>query len=212
MKKYLLCSALFAALAATASVTAIALADSASTAPAAEPQLPPGWTMQDMQSMMEAGTPGEMHKKLASEVGTWQAKTQMWMAPGAPPMESAGVSKVTPLMDGRFIQVEMGGEMPGMGPYKGLGIYGFDNVAQKFVAIWLDNHGTGIMKGEGELSDDGKVLTWEFTGNCPITKAPIKIREVETVTGPNTKTIESFGIPPKGTEEMKIMRIELTRE
>jgi hypothetical protein len=208
MKKYLFCSAMVAAV----SAAALAFADTATAPPAGTPQLPPGWTMQDMQAMMEAGTPGEMHKKLASEVGTWKAKTQMWMAPGAPPMESEGVSKVTPLMDGRFVQVEMSGEMPGMGPYKGLGLYGYDNNDQKFVAIWLDNHGTGIMQGEGELSGDGKVLTWEFTGYCPIAKAPIKIREVETVTGPNTKTIESFGVPPKGTEEMKIMRIELTRE
>jgi hypothetical protein len=209
MKKYWLCSAVVVV---AVSAAALAIADSASAPPAGQPQLPAGWTMEDMQAMTQAGTPGEMHKKLADGAGTWKAKTQMWMAPGAPPMESEGQSKVTPLMDGRFVQVEMSGEMPGMGPYNGLGIYGFDNVGQKFVAIWLDNHGTGIMKGEGELSDDGKVITWEFTGNCPITKGPVKMREVETITGPNSKTIETFGIPPKATEEMKIMRIELTRE
>lgn len=209
MKKYLFCSAMVVAV---VSAAALAIADSATAPPAGEPQLPQGWTMEDAQAMAEAGTPGEMHKKLAADIGTWKCKTSMWMAPGAPAMESEGVSKVTPLMDGRFIQVDMSGEIPGMGPYEGRGIYGYDNVGQKFVAVWFDNHSTGMMRGEGELSDDGKTITWEFVGNCPITKTPIKMRDVETVTGPNTKTLESFGIPPKGTEEMKMMRIEMTRE
>ena len=34
-------------------------------------------------------------------------------------------------MDGRFIKVEVEGEMPGMGPFHGFGIYGFDNVTQE---------------------------------------------------------------------------------
>ena len=31
----------------------------------AAPQLPPGWTEADMKAMVEAGTPGKMHKFLA---------------------------------------------------------------------------------------------------------------------------------------------------
>ena len=46
-------------------------------------QLPPGWTAEDMQAMMAAGTPGKMHEHLAKDVGMWQGKTTMWMAPGA---------------------------------------------------------------------------------------------------------------------------------
>ena len=34
------------------------------------------------------------------------------------------------LMDGRYIKCEMTGNMPGMGPFTGLGFYGFDNVSQ----------------------------------------------------------------------------------
>ena len=115
-------------------------------------------------------------------------------------MGSEGTSTVKPIMDGRYMQVEMKGEMPGMGEFTGVGIYGFDNVSQKFVSIWIDNHSTGIMNGTGELSDDGKTITWNYTGNCPLTKKPIAIKDVETVTGPNTKVIESFGPDPKTGE------------
>lgn len=214
MKKKLLAAALIAACGSALAAGTRSVADSAtSTAPAGqgEMQLPPGWTAEDMQARMAAGTPGEMHKRLAEDVGTWQCKTQMWMQPGAEPMESEGTSVVKPIMDGRYIQVEMSGEMPGMGTYHGLGIYGFDNVSEKFVSCWLDNHSTGIMNGTGELSDDGKTLTWNYTGNCPIVQKPIQIKDVETVTGPNTKVIESFGPDRKTGEVYKMMRIELTK-
>ncbi len=177
-----------------------------------EMTLPPGWTAEDMQSCMMAATPGEMHARLAKDAGQWHGKTTMWMAPNTDPMMSECVSTITPIMDGRYVKIEMTGEMPGMGPYNGFGICGFDNVSQKFVATWIDTMGTGIMTGEGERSSDGKTLTWTYRGNCPITKKPTTMREVETITGPNSKTLEMFGIDPKSGEEFQTMRIELTRK
>jgi hypothetical protein len=191
------------------------LADSAAESPAAaqgEMQLPPGWTADDMQAMMAAGTPGKMQEYLARDAGTWRGKTTMTMYPGAESTTSECTSKVTPIMDGRYTKVEMEGEMPGMGPFSGLGLSGFDNVSQKFVSTWIDNQGTGIGYGTGELSPDGKTLTWEFNFNCPITKKPTVMREVDTVTGPNSKTLEMFGPDPKTGKEFKMMTIELTKE
>jgi hypothetical protein len=162
---------------------------------------------------MLAGTPGKMQEHLAKGAGVWQGKCQMWMAPSiVEPMKSESTSTVTPIMDGRFIKVEMAGEMPGMGPYSGFGLYGFDNVSQRFVSTWIDNHSTGIMNGVGELSPDGKTLTWQYTYQCPITKKPAVLREIETVTGADTKTLEMFGADPKSGKEFKMMRIELTRK
>jgi len=200
---------------AAALFSAVASADSTTDAPAAgaaEAPLPPGWTQEDMQTMIAAGTPGEMHKLLADGIGTWRCETTMWLTPDSEPISSQGVTKVTPLMDGRYIQVEMEGEMPGMGPYRGRGVYGYDNVSQKFTAVWIDNCSTGMLIGTGELSDDGKTITWTYTGNCPLKKGPITMRDVETTTGPNTKTLESFGPDRKTGEEYQVMRIELTRE
>jgi Protein of unknown function (DUF1579) len=190
-------------------------ADSAAdSAPAAqgEMQLPPGWTMEDMQAMMEASTPGKMQEHLTEGVGDWKCATKMWMMPGSEPMTSEGTSKVTSLLDGRYIQVVMEGDMPGMGPYKGIGIYGFDNVKKEFVSTWIDNHGSGIMTGTGELSDDGKSIEWEYSGYCPINKKQITMREVESITGPNSRKLEMWGPEPKTGEVFKMMEIELTRD
>jgi hypothetical protein len=182
-----------------------------STAEAPPMQLPPGWTMEDMQAMMAAATPGEMHKHLQSDVGKWTCQTKSWMGPNTDPIESTGTSEVTPLMDGRFVKCEMKGEMPGMGPFNGLAIYGFDNITQKFTSVWLDNFATGMMKGTGKLSKDGKTLSWEYEGYCPLTKKPIVMREVETTIDANTKKLEMFGPDPKTGKEFKMMEIALKR-
>lgn len=177
-----------------------------------ELKLPPGWTQEDMQAVMAAGTPGKMHQHLAKDVGTWHGKTTMWMAPDTEPLKSEVTSTIKPMLDGRFTRCEIEGEMPGMGPYHAIGVYGYDNVSKEFVSSWIDNHGTGIMNGKGELSRDGKTLTWKFTYNCPVTKKPTVMREIETVTGPKTKTLDVFGIEPKSGKEFKMMHIDLTKK
>jgi len=206
---------------AAASVTAIGLAAIAGAItfaedknPGGKPEvkLPPGVTAADMEACMQAATPGKMHQRLASDAGTWQGKNTMWMSEESEPMASQSTTKITAILGGRFIQQEMAGEMPGMGPYNGLAITGFDNVSQKFVSTWLDNFGTGLANGVGELSPDGKVLTWKYTYNCPIQKKPVVMRQIETTTGPDTKTVELFTANPKTGKEFKMMRIELSRK
>ena len=174
-------------------------------------QLPPGWSEADMKACMEAGMPGKNHEWLAQSVGTWNGKTKMWMAPDAPPMDSECVCKITSIMDGRYIKSEMKGDMPGMGEFHGVGVSGFDNVSQQFVGSWIDNHSSGIMQGVGRLSPDGKVMTWDYTYNCPITKRPAVLRQVDTYTGPNTMTMEMFGTDPKSGREFKMMQMDMRR-
>jgi hypothetical protein len=177
-----------------------------------EMKLPPGWTPADMQACMEAATPGKMHEHLAKNVGTWAGKNTMWMAPETEPMKSECVATYTPMLDGRFVKCEINGDMPGMGPFNGFGLYGFDNVSQKFQGTWVDNCGTGMMTGTGELSSDGKTLTWNYSYHCPIAKKAVAMREIETMTGPNSKTLEMYGTDPKSGKEFKMMVIEFTRK
>ncbi|MCC7086104.1 MAG: DUF1579 domain-containing protein [Pirellulales bacterium] len=195
-------------------VVSIAQADPATESkPARLPdfKLPKGWTMEDLQACMAAGAPGEMHKKLANDIGTWTGKQTMWMGLDAEPAKSDCSSTVTPLMDGRFVKVDFSGEIPGMGPYRGMGIVGYDNVSKQFQAIWLDNCGTGMSVGNVELSPDGKTLTINYRFTCPLTKKPATMRQVETYKNPNSKTMEMFGTDPKSGKEYKMMSIELTK-
>jgi len=176
--------------------------------------LPPGMTEEDMKMMqqcIEAGTPGEMHAFLAQGAGTWQGENTMWMMPGAEPMKTTCKADVEAIMDGRYVKYEYSGEMPGMGTFNGMALYGFDNVSKKFACTWIDSMSTGLMNGTGDLSADKKTLTWTFTYNDPITKKPATMREIERITGDNTRTLDMFGKDPKSGVEYQMMHMEFTR-
>ena len=117
---------------------------------------------------------------------------------------SAGLSEckatITSMMDGRFTRCEVEGEMPGMGPFNGFGIYGYDNVSQKFVGSWIDNCGTGIMQGTGEMSADGKVMTWNMELASPSalarngwTSRTLKVGDMVSVEGYAAKVAPDRG-------------------
>lgn len=180
--------------------------------PPEEPQLPPGWTMDDVTAMARAGTPGEMHQHLAKRVGQWDAKTTMWMVPDSEPIHSQGSSTGTSMFGGRYFKIEITGDMPGMGTFNGYGLYGYDNVAEQFQSVWIDDHSTGMAIGTGELSEDGSTLTWNFEYHCPITEKPTRLREIERTVDENTTILEMHGIDPKSGKEFKMMEIELTRK
>jgi hypothetical protein len=212
-RKIVFASTLVAAIA-LALLASLRAAEPAKTpAPAApEIKLPPGWTAEDMQACIVANTPGKMQEYLTRSAGTWQGKVNMWMNPGADPVKAECKSVVTPIMDGHFIKVEMSGDLPGMGGYNGLAFFGYDNAAKQFVTTCFDNQGTGILPGTGQLSADGKVMTWTYTFTCPLNGKPTAMRQVETTTGSKTKTMEIFTAEPKSGKEFKMMFIELTKE
>jgi hypothetical protein len=193
-------------------VAAAAYAAEAKKTDAPSPQLPPGWTAEEMERCIKAGTPGEGQARLMKDVGTWVGKSTFWMAPGMDPVVGEVTAEYAPVMDGRYVRCEMSGECPAMGPFQGLALFGFDNVSKKFVASMIDNHSTGIMQGEGELSKDGKTLNWEYVANCPRVQKPVTLRQVETATSPTTKTLEMFAEDPKSGDEFKMMSIEFTKK
>lgn len=174
------------------------------------PDMPPGME-QMMESCMKAATPGEMHQWLAKSAGTWDGEVSMWMMPGMPESKSTCTTVMTPMMDGRFIKIETAGMMEGMGEFKGFGVYGFDNVSKSFQSVWVDNMGTGMMTGKGELSADKKVLSFNNTFNCPMTGGPKSMREVQTFIDENHSKLEMFGPDMEG-KEYKIMEINYTRK
>jgi hypothetical protein len=166
----------------------------------------------DMKACMEAGTPGPQHEHLAKAAGTWAGHVKMWMSPEmTEPMESECTTVISSMMDGRFTKCETTGEMPGMGPFNGFGINGYDNVAKKFQSTWIDNCGTTMMQGTGDLSADGKTMTWTYNYTCPITKKATTMRQVEKVTGKDTMTLEMYGSDPHSGKEFKMMEIACTR-
>lgn len=172
-----------------------------------KPEMSPEQKAQ-MDAMMKAATPGEAHKKLADFVGTWNAEVKMWMAPGAPPSVSHGVSKNTLVLGGRYVQEEFKGEFMGA-PFSGIGYTGYDNAAKEYVGTWMDTASTGIMtstgSGEGDSYNFTSIMTDPMSGKRVESTTKMKIESK------NKHVMEMFDKAPDGSQ-VKVMEITYTRK
>jgi hypothetical protein len=161
-----------------------------------------------MKAMVAYATPGPAQKAMQGMVGTWDAVIKSYMDPKNP-TESKGTSTYTSLMDGRYLQESVESEFQGM-PFKGMGIYGYDNVLKKYVTTWVDNMGTGIMTGSGTSTDGGKTINYTSKGVDPVTGKEQSYRSVMHNMTPDQSHFEMYGPGPDG-KEMKLMEITYTR-
>jgi len=162
-----------------------------------------------MDAMMKAGMPGEGHAKLKGMEGNWDAAVKMYMSPGAP-TESKATATRKSIMDGRFIVEDYSGDFMGM-PFKGMGIFGYDNMQKKYVSTWLDNMGTGIMNSTGTVDATGKIFTYTGDSADPMTGKMVKMTMVTTIIDDKKHTFVMNGPGPDG-KDAKMMEITYTRK
>ena len=162
--------------------------------------------MEQMTAMM---SPNEHHKVLEYKVGKWTGKMSMYMAPGAPPVESEMTSEQKWIMGGRFLSDNTRGSMMGQ-PFEGMGTSGYDNVKQKYVFTWIDNFGTGILSGEGTWDAAKKTLTSTTSMPDPATGKYAPARMVDTVVDADHWKMEMYATGPDGKEALSF-RIEYKR-
>jgi len=167
----------------------------------------------DPQAMMEVYTklavPGEQHKQLASLAGSWTTKTKEWMEPNKPPVESTGSAEMKMLLDGRFLQQELTGQMMGQ-PFSGIETTAYDNVLKRYVTSWMSTMGTGIFMMEGTASTDGKTITLKGQHAEP-GGGFMKHRAIWKIVDNNTQTFDMYGAHP-GQKEWKMMEMTYTRK
>ncbi|MBI1380291.1 MAG: DUF1579 domain-containing protein [Planctomycetaceae bacterium] len=164
--------------------------------------------MRMMEAMTVAGTPGEHHRKLDALAGEWKADITMWMMPDAPAMQMVGSASQAWDFDGRFLNCAFKGDFMGQ-PFRGMALMGYDNVGEYYTSLWLDNSSTGMMVAKGQLSDDGKQISFSGEANCPIENGPCVNEEVLTIEGPDRWT--SVMHTTRGGKRYKSMEIVYTR-
>jgi uncharacterized protein DUF1579 len=174
---------------------------------------------QMMQQMMELSKPSENHKLLSSLDGTWTYIVKMWMdpTPNAKPQESKGTATRKSIMDGRFVAMDVSGQMEMPGPdgkpknmtFKGHGMEGYDNVKKKFIGTWMDNMGTAIMMSEGDYDPATKSFTYTSEME-PMPGMKQKVREVLKLTDKDHMNFEWY--EDRGGQEAKTMEISYTRK
>ena len=171
-----------------------------------------------MKQMIELSKLNENHKLLADMNGNWNYTIKFWMNPdpNAKPQESKGTAVRKSVMDGRYFVMDVSGKMQMPGEdgkmkdmqFKGMGLEGYDNVKQKFVASWIDNMGTGIQSSEGTYDPATKTLTYtSVIEMMPGMRTPV--REVLKVTDKDHMMLEWY--ETRGGQEKKTMEINYTR-
>jgi len=156
--------------------------------------------------------PSNMHEFLAQRIGEWTGTLRAWPRPGSPAVESQCTMTVSSMLGGRFIRVETSGEIPGVGPFVGIGIQGFDNASQRLEASWIDSLHAGVLTGTGERDADAATLTWSVAYHSPLTRRPATLRRVERRTDKDAMTVELFESDPESGLEWRTMEMTLTRE
>jgi hypothetical protein len=168
----------------------------------------------DSAAMMKAwtdyATPGDMHKMLASEAGSWTTESSMWMDPSAPPEKSTGSAEIKMAYGGRYQTSVHKGTIMGQ-PFEGTATVGYNNASKKFESTWMDNMGTGVMYSTGDYDAASKSIT--FSGRCvdPMTGKEKTFREIYTIVDDNTRKMEMFDTDPSG-KEYKSMEMTMKRK
>jgi hypothetical protein len=214
----LLITILFAALIATPSFAqsppeSPAATTGSAAAPAGQPN-----PQEMMKQMMEMSKLNENHKLLADMNGNWTYTIKFWMNPdpNAPPQQSKGAATRKGIMGGRYVVMDVAGkmQMPGQDgkmkdmQFKGMGVEGYDNAKQKFVASWIDNMGTGIQFSDGTYDPATKTLTYTSEIEMmPGMKTPV--REALKITDKDHMMLEWY--ETHGGQEKKTMEINYTR-
>ncbi len=125
-----------------------------------------------MEAWMKYATPGETHKKMAANEGSWTAKVTQWMAAGTPPSESEATAEFKMILGGRYMTQTFAGSMMGQ-PFNGYGVSGFDNAKKTTQTVWMDTFGTGMLVLSGTWDADGALTETgtmdDFTTGKPMT-------------------------------------------
>ncbi len=135
-----------------------------------------------MQSIMQAATPGEQHKKLASFAGVWKAKTNFMMAPGQFE-QGEGVMRSKPILGGRYMMATFESEFSGV-PFEGMALNGYDNVKKEYFSIWIDTMGTGVGYLTGQA--EGDTIVYHGTATMPAPMGEVEMKMETTHKDHNT--------------------------
>lgn len=162
----------------------------------------------EQKAWMDYMTPGPMHELMAKSVGEWKTKNTFWMDPEGEPLVSEGTMSVEMIMGGRYMKSTHTGTVMGM-PFTGMMLQAYDNATKEFIAVWIDNLGTGMSVSNGTYDDGTKILNSTGTMIDPVSGKELHYRQTVQMIDDNHQVVEMF-VQEDG-KEFKNMIIELTK-
>ncbi len=180
---------------------AAAAASAAKAVDDAKPAQPAaGGSEQEMMAKIAAV--GANHQFLAQLEGEWVGKCKMQLAPNAPAEEFTGKLECDMVLGGRFLRSKLKAKVgTNADKFEGFSMMGFDNVEQKFCAMWCDTWSTGFMPYSwGALDAATRTITLVRDCKDPMSGAAMKQREVHVIPNANEYKTEVFLTGPDGAE------------
>ncbi len=163
----------------------------------------------DQKAWMDYMTPGPMHEMMAGSVGEWKSINTFWMDPAGEPMVSEGTVIFEMIMGGRYMKSTHKGMVMGM-PFTGMMLQAYDNATREFIAIWIDNLGTGMSVSKGTYDEGTKTLKSTGTMIDPMSGKEVYYRQTVQLIDDNHQVVEMFML--EDGKEFKNMVIELTKK
>ncbi len=163
----------------------------------------------DQKAWMDYMTPGPMHEMMAGSVGEWKSINTFWMDPAGEPMVSEGTVIFEMIMGGRYMKSTHKGMVMGM-PFTGMMLQAYDNATREFIAIWIDNLGTGMSVSKGTYDEGTKTLKSTGTMIDPMSGKEVHYRQTVQLIDDNHQVMEMF--MQEDGKEYKNMVVELTKE
>jgi hypothetical protein len=152
-----------------------------------------------------AMTPGEEQKRLTPMIGTFDVKIRTWVIPAGTPIESTASMVSTWVLDGRYVQSMLAGEVAGA-PFNGIGYIGYDNIAKTYQTTWMDTGSTGMVWYKGNFDTAGKSATMKASVLNPLTakSSPVELRlSIE----PNGDHLTELWGQGQGAKLVKLMEL-----
>jgi hypothetical protein len=97
-------------------------------------------------------------------------------------------------------------------PFQGVAVLGYDNAAEEFTAVWMDNLGSNMMFSRGKADESGETITMRGQHVDIITGEPVQVTALLQMPDRKGETkFEVFRPGPDGTE-FKFLEVTTMRK
>ncbi|MFZ5892388.1 MAG: DUF1579 family protein [Myxococcota bacterium] len=137
------------------------------------------------------------------DLGTWDAKSEIFPAPGAAAIHQRGVAE-NRLVAGRWLVTDYRADSG----YEGHGVYGWDDVKGQYVGTWVDSMGGSIARSVGIWDPATSTMTYVTeAGDAPNVR---RYREITRTISDGVHVYENL-VPAADGGEFLLIRIEYRR-
>jgi hypothetical protein len=146
---------------------------------------------------MKAGAPGAHHKVLDQLAGVWEGEFKVRMVADAPFEVSRGTVTRAWILGGRFLK-EVVTATSTLGPYEGLGFFGYNNLDGRYEIAWMESMSTAISTSKGTYHPDSKVMHFGGDYRDPVTGRLVHSWGKINLSDPDRHVYTQYATDPEG--------------